>query len=263
MPTTAFSPTRRSASAARPARSRARNGTTCPADGFEWTGRSYDNTGGLGHSTWRHVKFVEHACATAMPRVGRSRPTSASTARTPGASRRVPPDRSSAPSSAASSSSPTSATAAATASSPARSASSIGGPTTGARSSARSATTGRRPGCEPACAKACPTESIQFGDLDELRASARRRASTELHARGIDDAVVYDPRDTSVGGTHAIFLVRGDVRAFNLPSNPQVPTVYLRDGWAAAAATAAMLIAGTLAAFAGGRRRLEGRSHGA
>src|SRR5437660_8517835 len=29
-------------------------------DGLEWSGFSYDNTGALGHSTWRHVKFVEH-----------------------------------------------------------------------------------------------------------------------------------------------------------------------------------------------------------
>jgi formate dehydrogenase iron-sulfur subunit len=28
-------------------------------DGFNWSGNSYDNTGALGHSTWRHVKFVE------------------------------------------------------------------------------------------------------------------------------------------------------------------------------------------------------------
>ena len=30
-----------------------------PADGYEWSGFSYDNTGALGHSSWRHVKFVE------------------------------------------------------------------------------------------------------------------------------------------------------------------------------------------------------------
>ncbi len=30
-------------------------------DGYEWSGFSYDNTGALGHSTWRHVKFVEGA----------------------------------------------------------------------------------------------------------------------------------------------------------------------------------------------------------
>ena len=29
------------------------------ADGFDWSGFSYDNTGAVGHSTWRHVKFVE------------------------------------------------------------------------------------------------------------------------------------------------------------------------------------------------------------
>ena len=30
-----------------------------PSDGYTFTGFSYDNTAGLGHSTWRHVKFVE------------------------------------------------------------------------------------------------------------------------------------------------------------------------------------------------------------
>ena len=30
-----------------------------PADGFDWTGDSYDNTGELSGTTWRHVKFIE------------------------------------------------------------------------------------------------------------------------------------------------------------------------------------------------------------
>lgn len=30
------------------------------ADGFEWTGMSYDNTAALGHSSWRHVSFLEN-----------------------------------------------------------------------------------------------------------------------------------------------------------------------------------------------------------
>src|SRR6476469_3543871 len=30
-----------------------------PDDGFVWSGLSYDNTLALGHSTYRHVKFVE------------------------------------------------------------------------------------------------------------------------------------------------------------------------------------------------------------
>src|SRR6266487_2031451 len=30
-----------------------------PDDGFSWSGNSYDNTGHLGASTWRHVMFLE------------------------------------------------------------------------------------------------------------------------------------------------------------------------------------------------------------
>src|SRR4029077_8085326 len=30
-----------------------------PDDGFTWVGNSYDNTGSLGASTWRHVLFLE------------------------------------------------------------------------------------------------------------------------------------------------------------------------------------------------------------
>src|ERR671932_1977670 len=30
-----------------------------PEDGIDFLGLSYDNTGGLGASTWRHVAFVE------------------------------------------------------------------------------------------------------------------------------------------------------------------------------------------------------------
>ena len=30
-----------------------------PADGFDFTGNSYDNTGELSATTWRHVKFIE------------------------------------------------------------------------------------------------------------------------------------------------------------------------------------------------------------
>ena len=103
-------------------------------------------------------------------------------------------------------------------------------------------------GLEPACATACPTESILFGDLDDMRARAHARVE-ELKARGIDDAVVYDPVETSVGGTHAIFVVRGDPEDYNLPSAPEVPTVHLRAGWSGAAVAAGLMLLGTAAAF--------------
>ena len=48
-----------------------------------------------------------------------------------------------------------------------------------------------RDGLEPACAKACPTDSIQFGPLDELRERAAQRVS-ELH--GGHDLAAYARR---------------------------------------------------------------------
>ena len=37
-----------------------------PDDGYAWSGNSYDNTQALGHSTWRHVKFIEGAAEPAV-----------------------------------------------------------------------------------------------------------------------------------------------------------------------------------------------------
>ena len=109
-------------------------------------------------------------------------------------------------------------------------------------------------GLEPACAKACPTESIKFGDLDELRLEAQERVR-ELHSRGMDDAEIYDPLNTSVQGIHAFFIERGDPRQYNLPPKPEVPTIYLKTAWASSAVGAGLLLAGSLLAFAVGRRR--------
>jgi formate dehydrogenase iron-sulfur subunit len=213
-----------------------------PDDGYIWTGFSYDNTGGLGHSTYRHVKFVEHVrdgvpawdfssdvckhcehagCLEACP--------TGSIVRTEfggvfvqedvcngcgycvvscpfGVIDRRPDD--------------------------------------GRAFKCTFCYDRQKDGLEPACAKVCPTESIQFGDLDELRAKADQRLAG-LRARGVDDAVVYDPRQSSVGGTHAIFLVRGTPGAFNLPPDPQVPTVRLREAWSSAGLAAALIVAVT------------------
>src|ERR1700733_4505915 len=64
-----------------------------------------------------------------------------------------------------------------------------------------------RGGLEPACAKACPTDSIQFGPLDDLRDIARSRLE-ELHAAGQTSAQLYgaDPED-GIGGAGAFFLL--------------------------------------------------------
>jgi formate dehydrogenase iron-sulfur subunit len=112
----------------------------------------------------------------------------------------------------------------------------------------------QKAGLIPACAKACPTESIKFGEIGELREQAQLRLE-ELHRRGIDDAAFYDPTESSVAGTHAMFIVRGDPRTYNLPPEPEVPTVYLKEAWTSSLIAAGLLLGGTLLAFA-----LDGRA---
>lgn len=99
-------------------------------------------------------------------------------------------------------------------------------------------------GMPPACAQTCPTESIQFGALDQLHERARRRLAT-LHERGRDDARIYDPQG-SVGGTHAFSIVIGAPEDYGQPVAPIVPTEFLRDAWTSALATAALAIVAAL-----------------
>jgi formate dehydrogenase iron-sulfur subunit len=63
------------------------------------------------------------------------------------------------------------------------------------------------------------------------------------------DATLYDAADTSVGGTHAMFILRGDPRSYNLPPQPEVPTIHLRKAWKSSAFAAGLLLAGSLLAF--------------
>ena len=93
-------------------------------------------------------------------------------------------------------------------------------------------------GMEPACAKACPTESIQFGELDELRGRATQRLE-QLQATGVDDARLYgaDPRD-GVGGFGAFFLLLDDPEVYGLPPAPVVTTRDLPSIYGAAVAAA-------------------------
>jgi formate dehydrogenase iron-sulfur subunit len=72
-------------------------------------------------------------------------------------------------------------------------------------------------GLEPACAKACPTESIQFGPLDELRAKAQKREA-ELHAQGLTQANLYGHDEKVYGGLNAFFLLMDKPEAYKLPN---------------------------------------------
>jgi formate dehydrogenase iron-sulfur subunit len=109
-------------------------------------------------------------------------------------------------------------------------------------------------GMEPACAKACPTDSIQFGVLDELRVRAAERVE-ELHGRGFPEARLYgeDP-DDGVGGTAAFFLLLDDPEVYGLPPSPVVPTRDLPAMWRWAGAAAVTFLAAAASSFLGHRR---------
>jgi formate dehydrogenase iron-sulfur subunit len=107
-------------------------------------------------------------------------------------------------------------------------------------------------GMEPACAQACPTQSIQFGELDELRERADRRLA-QLHDLGVPEARLYghDPND-GVGGDGAFFLLLDEPEVYGLPPDPHVPTRDAPSMWRrAGAAGAAFLLAG-IGAFVSG-----------
>jgi formate dehydrogenase iron-sulfur subunit len=109
-------------------------------------------------------------------------------------------------------------------------------------------------GLEPACAKACPTESIQFGELDELRERAANRLE-KVHADGFAGAQLYgaDPGD-GVGGFGAFFLLLDDPEVYGLPPDPVVTTHDLRSIWGAALTAAGALASIIGLALVGGRR---------
>jgi formate dehydrogenase iron-sulfur subunit len=233
-------------------------------DGLDWSGFSYDNTEAVGASTWRHVKFVEEAplpgfggnaaehnswsfssdvckhceqagCLEACP--------TGSIVRTEFGGVFIQPDV----------------------------CNGCGYCVTACPFGVveRNQKDGRafkctlcydrqKVGLQPACAKACPTESIKFGEIEDLRREAQSRVD-ELHRRGMNDATIYDPLNTSVEGTHAFFIVRGDPRAYNLPPAPEVPTTYLKKSWRSSAIAAGLLLGGTLVAFLSDGNRSDGR----
>jgi formate dehydrogenase iron-sulfur subunit len=108
-------------------------------------------------------------------------------------------------------------------------------------------------GLAPACATACPTESIQYGELSQLRSRAAARVDV-LHEAGVSAARLYghDPTD-GVGGDGAFFLLLDEPEVYGLPPDPVVttrdlPAMWKRAGWAALA-----MVASAVVAFAGRR----------
>ena len=109
-------------------------------------------------------------------------------------------------------------------------------------------------GMEPACAKACPTESIQFGPLDELRERAALRVA-DLRAAGQDQAQLYlDDPDDGIGGGGAFFLLLDEPEVYGLPPDPVVTTRDLPSIWKHVGLAAAGLAAAGIALGFGRRK---------
>ena len=108
-------------------------------------------------------------------------------------------------------------------------------------------------GLTPACAKACPTESIQYGPLEELRERAQEQVE-QLRAAGEPQARLYghDPQD-GVGGDGAFFLLLDEPGVYGLPPDPVVTTRDLPAMWRRAGLAAATMTAAVAAVFLGGR----------
>jgi len=228
------------------------------ADGYNLSGFSYDNTVGFGHSTWRHVKFVEEIPIPGLGGNSPDHPTwefssdvckhcevagcleacpTGALVRTEFGGVFLQPDI-------------CNGCAYCVVSCP------FGvvqkNEEDGRAFKCTFCTDRQKAGLEPACAKACPTQSIQFGKLETLEEKAAERLAT-LHERGMDDAQLYNPKHTSVKGIHAFFLIRGEPETYNLPPNPEVPTIFLRAGWKGAARDGLLLLAGVAAAFLASR----------
>lgn len=76
-------------------------------------------------------------------------------------------------------------------------------------------------GLETACAKACPTDSITFGEVDELRTAARQRLDT-LRQLGHSKAQLYGDTDV-LGGLNVFYLLLDDPEVYGQPRNPPLP----------------------------------------
>jgi formate dehydrogenase iron-sulfur subunit len=110
----------------------------------------------------------------------------------------------------------------------------------------------------PACAKVCPTQSIQFGELEEMRRVARARLGT-LHAQGVVEAQLYGEKE--YGGLHALFLLTDKPETYGLPNaeNAVLPRRNNRKGYLGSLVTAAVgVLAGVVAFRTRGDRAQEG-----
>jgi formate dehydrogenase iron-sulfur subunit len=223
-----------------------------PSDGFHWTGNSYDNTGELSATSWRHVKFIEQFPLTPNP--------AAVSGNGEAASKRIALDLAPSPphenrwlmmsdvckhcvTAPCQQACPTGAIiqnefenvyiqpdicngcAYCIAACPF-------GVITRAHfdGHAHKCTLcydRQRDGLVPACAKACPTASIQFGPVEELQKRARQRVE-ELHRRGVKGAHLYgDTPNGTYSALNSFYLLIDRPAVYGLPEQPFNPWLHM------------------------------------
>jgi formate dehydrogenase iron-sulfur subunit len=237
-----------------------------PADGYEFTGDSYDNTSALGGSTWRHVAFVEQNAPPGAPPTANkwlmmsdvckhctkagcleACPTGA-IIRNEFDDVYIQPDVCngcgycvpSCPFGVVDLLAHADYTESRHFVSDGRTHDDATQTTGGVAGKCTLCYDRQKIGLVPACAKACPTESIQFGDVDELKERAKKRVES-LANRGVDSYLYGVDAATSVGDLNAFFLLTEVPEAYNLPSRPVLPSTHQPAGYRSAAITAAAL----------------------
>ncbi len=101
----------------------------------------------------------------------------------------------------------------------------------------------QKDGLTPACAKSCPTESIKFGPVDILRQQARERVQA-LKGQGNDQAYLYGADALpSYGTLNSFFLLEDHPNRYNLPVAPPQPLHHQNRRYAASLLTGLALTA--------------------
>jgi formate dehydrogenase iron-sulfur subunit len=75
-------------------------------------------------------------------------------------------------------------------------------------------------GMEPACSQACPTDSIQFGPIQDLFTRAEERVR-QLHTQGETRAYLYGADEEIMGGLNSFFLLVDKPEIYALPRAPK------------------------------------------
>jgi formate dehydrogenase iron-sulfur subunit len=107
----------------------------------------------------------------------------------------------------------------------------------------------QKDGLVPACAKACPTASIQFGPIEELRERARERME-ELNRRGVSTAYLYgNSASESYSSLNSFYLLVDRPSVYGLPDEPFNPWLHMRGDYVRALVGALAAIAVLVAVF--------------